>query len=419
MGFLVCFTRNIHYHCCNTEVIAEFINQNGKQLDERILNRKNIIKAEVSQWFLRRFSFEDIFHLHLFKFASCPFFLTIVLFLSLLFLIPDFLNLSFWESCYIYVVAYFLLWMICFFCLFYFPRTKIQNNTNLWALKRKLVRKRTLAFLLFCFSVLISISIVHFIVYRIENYNLLKEESFYTLLKILSLIIQILLICGLWYIINKYVYRANWVLKMHVFLPRLISAIVTAWLTLAVKNLFGAFFDTIVAWAVSIWLCIIIFAFLMYELNKRFPFDSMFAKAIRCLELMTISYMISLIVGACFINYAGGNFMNQGVTFKEYYNKYVDSDDPKKVENKNYWIKKEPNYSHNVCDLDGLEHIHIVYKNSMLTKEDFKHPIVTKLSIGDIQLFILRDFLIQFSFVAMFIGIFIHMLFEKRTITEV
>ena len=69
--------------------------------------------------------------------------------------------------------------------------------------------------------------------------------------------------------------------------------------------------------------------------------------------------------------------------------------------------------------MDELKNIHIVDKD-VEDKENLNHPIVTiwRMS-GDAKFFILRDFLIQFAFVAMFIGIFIQMLFEEKSITEI
>ena len=48
------------------------------------------------------------------------------------------------------------------------------------------------------------------------------------------------------------------------------------------------------------------------------------------------------------------------------------------------------------------------------------YKIATKIDIANKKytFFILRDFWIQFSFVAMFIGIFIQMIFEEKRITE-
>ena len=48
------------------------------------------------------------------------------------------------------------------------------------------------------------------------------------------------------------------------------------------------------------------------------------------------------------------------------------------------------------------------------------YKIATKIDIENKKytFFILRDFWIQFSFVAMFIGIFIQMIFEEKRITE-
>ena len=69
--------------------------------------------------------------------------------------------------------------------------------------------------------------------------------------------------------------------------------------------------------------------------------------------------------------------------------------------------------------LKKLESVHIVADSLNSSEISPKHPIVTTWDIANSKFFILRDFLIQFAFVAMFIGIFIQMIFEEKSITEV
>ena len=63
---------------------------------------------------------------------------------------------------------------------------------------------------------------------------------------------------------------------------------------------------------------------------------------------------------------------------------------------------------------DMLRNVHFTEPN--------KHSLATVWKLGPTrnpyEFFVLYDFLIQFSFVAMFIGIFIQMIFEERNITE-
>ena len=86
------------------------------------------------------------------------------------------------------------------------------------------------------------------------------------------------------------------------------------------------------------------------------------------------------------------------------------------------------NNTTNIDRLKGLEKVYItptqndaenkdqpIVNNQPIVKD---HPIVTTWKLGDDKFFILRDFLIQFAFIAMFIGIFIQMLFQEKTITE-
>ena len=66
------------------------------------------------------------------------------------------------------------------------------------------------------------------------------------------------------------------------------------------------------------------------------------------------------------------------------------------------------------------------HDNSLLFKDllpyvehrDDNHPVAKIVPLGNYKLFLLHDFLIQFAVIAMFIGIFIQMIFEEKNVTE-
>lgn len=66
------------------------------------------------------------------------------------------------------------------------------------------------------------------------------------------------------------------------------------------------------------------------------------------------------------------------------------------------------------------------HDNSLLFKDllpyvehrDDNHPVAKIVPLGNYKLFLLHDFLIQFAVIAMFIGIFIQMIFEDKNVTE-
>ena len=173
--------------------------------------------------------------------------------------------------------------------------------------------------------------------------------------------------------------------------------------------------------------------------------------------------MISFVVGLSVINFTGERFLERSGVLEEFYKEHVENRNPKQVDRKKYSFHNESSLSingnndktiqmevilqnflidsvgyikatdgklvayitmpqdqdtlpSNIEMLKGLENIHIVPNEKVISK----HPIVTKWDLPNgAQFFILRDFLIQFAFVAMFIGIFIQMLFEEKSITEI
>ena len=174
--------------------------------------------------------------------------------------------------------------------------------------------------------------------------------------------------------------------------------------------------------------------------------------------------MISLIVGMFIINFTGERFLERSGVLESFYNDYVDNGEIfKQVENRRYRLITYPSISQsNNCvdtikgkilipikslrdsvthngEIEGelmlvqndnkkltdevllkkLDSVHIVANSLNNSEFSPQHPIVTKWELGNSNFFILRDFLIQFAFVAMFIGIFIQMIFEEKSITEV
>ena len=62
-----------------------------------------------------------------------------------------------------------------------------------------------------------------------------EESTNGTLAKIFYIVVQIaLIVCG-GKIINKF-FHLNWLANMHLFYPRLVASIATAWLSLAIGN---------------------------------------------------------------------------------------------------------------------------------------------------------------------------------------
>ena len=142
----------------------------------------------------------------------------------------------------------------------------------------------------------------------------------------------------------------------------------------------------------------------MYEINKIASSCSVGRKIFRSVELLLISYAISLVVGIVVIDFVGARYVDRGgideVFEKEY--KYTFNE------------KSE--------DFGRMEAPLVVSKipkaNKLANNEIIKTKI-TRFTFGEHDLFYMRDFLFMFAFIAMFIGIFLQMIiFEEKQMTE-
>lgn len=426
-------------HICNAETITHYIDGSYAKIDNQLIRKKDANKAQISQWFLKRYAFNDVFHLHLFKYANRLFFLTLSIILILLFLLPNSVSPDFWKewSCMPLLGAILLIELYCVWGKEMYEKYKHQSDPhhkNLLLLARsRLVWSRVKAIGITLLWALIVFSTVNRAMNSICPW-MTEESPRGTFIKIFVILSQAFLVFVGGWVIHKKIYPVHWLSNMHVFFPRLVASIAAAWISLAVGNeLFGSFFDSIVSWSTSIWLTVIVFAFVMYEINKLLPLETTFNKVKRCLGIIAISYMVSLIAGLFIINFTGERFLERSDTLKSFYQDYVINNNQKQVENKGYYThylfrtkNKQPHNIHlQISDasdrqlIKGLERIHITPQEKT-SQDGLNHPIATIWNLsGGAKFFILRDFLIQFAFVAMFIGIFIQMLFEEKSITEV
>lgn len=466
----VCFTMKDdceENHLCNSETIVEYLNlfaYKSEEASKKMIKDSENFRVAISQWYLKRYAFVDVLHMHMFKSANWFFFIAMLLIICLLFVFPESVTKQFWLDR-INIVK-FVGGVTAAVLLYkgmraYWPRIKKERSDfTLGETRKILVFKRTIAIVLITTLLfLVLIYAPNFVNDYLPGWSdtMNEESSNGTLSKLAFVLAQI----GAIIFINKFtnkIHNLHWLSNMHLFYPRLIASITTAWLTLAIGNeLFGTFFDSIVSWSTSIWLAVIVFVFAMYEINNMLPFENIWNRLYRCLGIMVISYVISLIVGLFIINFTGERFLERSGVLEDFYSQYVNGDE-KQVENKHYsfyssisdasisqdsstmqvsitnileerdslkkltklygTITMNSNEKKGMSDaerLKGLEKVYIVKKGNT----DRKHPVVTTWKVGNSKFFIMRDFLIQFAFVAMFIGIFIQMLFEEKSITEI
>ena len=486
----VCFTMKeiekdgtVKRHICNAETLSEYLElgkkkENLKNCDAerekfsiitKMIFRKDNNRVAISQWFLKRYAVNDVLHLHLFNYATRPFFLTLTLLLICVFIFPRFIGKDFWleDNSIIHVIIAVL---YCLFCIIFaynkykkeYKRSEERaSEDSLYNERCKMVKKRNLAILS---SLLVFLGLIILpMIYVYPYLKLILDEgcALGTLIKLVFIFFQILFIILAIYWINKKISQIHWLSNMHVFYPRLIASIAAAWLTIAIGNeLFGTFFDSMVSWSTSVWLAVMVFIFVMYEINKMLPLETVLNKTLRCLSIMSISYMISLVVGLFIVNFTGERFLERSGVLEDFYAQYVEPGHERQVEHTKYKFtspkshKEETSlkssgtitivgesklkdsltrdvtatgdftgqvyYNENdnpVTDAERLKDLEEVYINTN-GEDNWNHPIVTTWELGDAKFFILRDFLIQFAFVAMFIGIFIQMIFEEKNITE-
>lgn len=190
---------------------------------------------------------------------------------------------------------------------------------------------------------------------------LFSESSHWALLtcKLALLVLSIILLLG-------YKPKENGIDNAHLFFPRLVAAITAAWIMLVIGNDLFKERLTIPVWII---ISFIVFVFILYENNKTLPNLSTWKKVLRALELMAISYVIALVVGIFAIDVIVSN-------------------------------------PETLCELKHADPVVYVYDWPLLKGCD------------GLTLWVCPQYLISFSFLAMFIGVFIQMIFEEKNITE-
>jgi hypothetical protein len=196
---------------------------------------------------------------------------------------------------------------------------------------------------------------------------------------------------------------------LHLLFPRLVASITTAWLTMSVGfDLYVAFFDRHVSRSTAGMILIIVFIFVMYELNRITPRSNIWKKLFRSVQLVTISYFISLVVGTVVINFLGKQYMDRGDAFEGM------TETTFTVDSLAVPIKGVVN---NVSFGDSEEKRQNEYMQQQSCEEGCQSICIIQL--GKHEIFFMRDFLIMFSFITMFMGIFLQMfIFEDKKMTE-
>ncbi len=396
------------YHICNSETLAEFL-----QIPSRNRIEINALRSRVSQWFLKRYAFRDVLRLHVFRNAHWLFFTIICLLLVGVFWGPhQILDTSFskawlWSSCSL-VILLCLLFLVEFIrYLVNDPRHKTSGKTRERALLRayrRLYAKRVS---------IISGILAGILIFAILYY----KQQWYSWIVLSITIITTLIV---------YWNRVFSISNIHLFLPRLVASITTAWLTIAIGNeLFITFFDAVPSPLACGVMSVVVAFFILYEINRLLPMMKVRDKLVRTAEMFIISYAIALVVGLFITSFTGERFLERSGYLSDYYSQNVVVDttatenstekkliiDPQRAQNNQVAqeeiIRDYPSDKQRINALTNLKH-----KRSEGQPERY-------VLVRSGPFFILRDFLIQFAFMAMFIGVFIQMILDERnSITE-
>ena len=426
-------------HICNIDTLKEFLGVNTNK-EDGIEYRINAIRIEmrekISRWFLKRYDFDGAVYFHLSKPWNRELLICLLAFCICLFVLPCLIqktidckalkNIQYYFPMIIGLVS--LGATLVFF--HYYNKEKIQNqNDSLDLSFKKQSYNRIKVFFVLIFAIVISINDVFLGFVFLSSIVLRKElnlmipsiivfamiigsliDTSTTISTCFKLFVSLIYITILVNKRRKIITEVSFYLKrvisyLHLFFPRLVASITAAWITLTVGfDLYAAFFDNPVSWPTGIFIGSVVLLFIMYEINRIASSCSVGRKISRSVELLLISYAISLVVGIVVIDFVGARFVDRGgideVFEKEYeYSFNSKSDDFGRME--------APLVVSNLPRANEL-----AYNELIKTK-------IIKFTFGEHDVLYMRDFLFMFAFIAMFIGIFLQMIiFEEKQMTE-
>ena len=399
----VCFTMKEESgikHICNADTLVEYlkVNEDSDQISISMLATRNSNRELISRWFLKRYDFNDVIHLHLFKHLNVSLLLIIVFFLTWLFGIEIIGSDFSYEKTNMRIIVTGIGVILCPFI----GNLLLNYASGEWAVKtrQELILKRTTAVIIL---VIISISLYYIFDKYIDS---LWGQIVYILFSIVAY-------C-LFFKITPYIHPIS---SLHLLFPRLVAAITAAWLTMSMGfDIYVSFFDAKPSLPTAISIAGIVFGFIMYEINRIMPSSSVWRKLFRSLEFLVISYCASLIVGLAVINFVGEKYLERGGYMEDYYKEYVNGN------KESVWNRK---FDYNKLEGKTIDTVSIhgkVDALSQISHKDNNKPFITKhqniFNTGH-NLYVMRDFLIMFSFIAMFWGIFIQMIFTgEKQMTE-
>lgn len=217
--------------------------------------------------------------------------------------------------------------------------------------------------------------------------------------------------------------------NLHIFFPRLAAGIATGWITIAVGfDLFSAFFDMNATgrWQNILYVIAIVFVLsllLVYKINQATPRLESSKKLKRAGVLLLFGYCISMVIGITLVDLLGERYLARGGDVEKFY---------KEFDNTRYAYEgKSDILKLGEGEVSREELVNALTRTYHINYGEvwYSHPIATKVHILSNKVewldwftfFYLRDFTVIFSFIALFIGIFIQLIIfgADKKITEV
>jgi hypothetical protein len=198
-------------------------------------------------------------------------------------------------------------------------------------------------------------------------------------------------------------------------MPRLIMAISSAWIFITTteeiyKSSFDVTFST--GWWVAL-LIIPIMLFMMLEVRNIAPDVKSSSIFYRCIVVLGIGFIYSLIIGMFFINFTAKRILPRSDYLPTFYHEL----DNTKWENPYKGKELEKIKKSNSSNLyDDLGKVHL--KSNEIYRVLPEWPVLLKIKIVCFDLDVLPVMLLFRTFFALFIGIFIQLIFEDKPITE-
>ena len=304
IGYITTF--NWVDYVADNEELKEYIGNVREKSEKKMLF--------ASKWFLRRYNFKDTLRIHFFSKFNTIYLLGLITFICFfLFMLcnealREVVTRDYWgiPICILVPSAILLSFPVLMLLKHWVKKvrcllTKEVDDAGCADVKKKLRnkdRKRA-------FGVFVIIALLAF-------FFLAKNQGCYVWIKWIALALSQVIL-----------YRVYLKGGLHLFLPRLIAAITTAWFTLALsEDLFKAFFDQHLSTVTICLLILVVFIFLYSEISKIIPFSTSFQKFMRVMQLMLIGYAVSLFVGFVMVNFTGETFLERSGYLEQYFKEH-------------------------------------------------------------------------------------------------